>query len=146
MKKFIKKFVLILPMIALLVVPAFAVVAQFGTGEAGDAIGDIDIRERPPMMGGELSDVLILMQTIINLFFWFLMALTVLFLIYAAYLFLSASGDESKIGRARSMIIYAIIAVVVAVLAQSLFWIVINTIGAEDDGGGAAIRILAMLG
>ena len=55
--------------------------------------------------------------------FWIL---TVGFLIYAAYLYLTAGGIEDNVTKAKKYIIYALIAAAVALLATSLSGIVIN--------------------
>ena len=42
------------------------------------------------------------------------------FIIIAAFNYLTAQGDPEKVGKAKSMIIYAVIAIVVALLAFSI--------------------------
>ncbi len=44
--------------------------------------------------------------------------LAVLFIIYAAFLFLTAQGSADKLGEAKSIIIYAVVAIAVALLAS----------------------------
>lgn len=46
------------------------------------------------------------------------------FIIIAAFNYLTAQGDPEKVGKAKSMIIYAVIAIVVALLAFSIDQIV----------------------
>ena len=55
--------------------------------------------------------------------FWIL---TVGFVIYAAYLFLSAGEDEDKVKTAKSMVKYALIAAAVALLSTGIDTIVSN--------------------
>lgn len=57
--------------------------------------------------------------------FW---ALTVIFVFYAAFLYLTAAGDEEKIKKANHQLIYAVIAIVVALFAYGLPRFVFNTI------------------
>lgn len=54
---------------------------------------------------------------------WFysaLVALAVVFIIYAAFKFLTAGGDEKNIETAKQQLIYAIIALAVAMLATGI--------------------------
>jgi hypothetical protein len=55
--------------------------------------------------------------------FWIL---TVLFLIWAAVLYLTAAGNEDKIKEARQRVIYALIAAAIALLSTGLQSIVYN--------------------
>jgi len=68
-------------------------------------------------------------QTLTNIVNWVVVIfwiLTVLFLIWAAVLYLTAAGNEDKIKEARQRVIYAIIAAVIALLANGLSGIVVN--------------------
>lgn len=47
--------------------------------------------------------------------FW---ALTAVFILWAAFLYLTGAGNEDKIGKAKQILIYALIAGVVALFAQ----------------------------
>ena len=60
--------------------------------------------------------------------FGLLLALAVVFLLYAAFTYLRAGGDPSKVDEAKNVIIYALIAIVVAVLAKGLIIVVGNII------------------
>ncbi len=54
---------------------------------------------------------------------WFysaLIALAVIFIIYAAFKFLTAGGDEKNIETAKQQLIYAIVALAVAMLATGI--------------------------
>lgn len=51
----------------------------------------------------------------LGMIFW---ALTGVFIIWAAFLYLTGAGNEEKIGKAKQILIYAIIAAVVAFFAQ----------------------------
>lgn len=62
------------------------------------------------------------LQTVINAIGnWatgLLISLSVLFVIYAAFVYLTAAGSEEKVKLARDVIIYAAISIAVALLAQ----------------------------
>lgn len=61
-----------------------------------------------------------MITTIGNWMFGILLGLAVLFLLYAAFTYLRAGGDPGKVDEAKNIIIYAIIAIVVAVLAKGI--------------------------
>lgn len=57
---------------------------------------------------------------------WFwgvLLALAVIFIVYAAFLFLTSGGDEEKVKKAKDYIIYAVVAVGVAILATGIVYL-----------------------
>lgn len=53
-----------------------------------------------------------------------LIALAGLFVIYAAYLYLTAAGDEEKVKQAKNVLIYAAVAIAVGLLSRALGFIV----------------------
>lgn len=67
--------------------------------------------------------------TIINWFFWLLIVLTIIFVLVAAFKYLTAGGDPEKVKSAGSTLLYAAIAVVVALIAKGLPLIVSSFIG-----------------
>ncbi len=52
--------------------------------------------------------------------FTFLIVLTVLFVVVAAFVYLTAGGDPEKVRSATNWLIYAAVAIVVALLARSI--------------------------
>lgn len=58
--------------------------------------------------------------------FGLLIVIAVLFVLYAAFLYLTAGGDEEKIKQAKNYIIYAVVALVVGAISQALIAIVNN--------------------
>lgn len=67
--------------------------------------------------------------TIINWVFWLLIVLTIIFVLVAAFKYLTAGGDPEKVKSAGSTLLYAAIAVVVALIAKGLPLIVSSFIG-----------------
>lgn len=56
-------------------------------------------------------------ESIARLFGLFIMAASVIAVVYSAFLFLTSGGDSDKVGTARQALLYAVIGVAVAVLA-----------------------------
>ena len=54
---------------------------------------------------------------LVNWFAWFVAVLAVAFGLYAGVLFITASGDESKLKKARDIFIYVIVGVIVSILS-----------------------------
>ncbi len=73
--------------------------------------------------------VINVIKTATNWLFGILLVVAVIFLIYAAFLYLTSGGDEEKTKKARSYIIYAVIALAVGILAQSIVALVGNFLG-----------------
>lgn len=88
----------------------------------------------PPETGVDsVEGVFILINQIFNILFWLLIVLAAIFIIMAAFSYLTAGGDPEKVKTANQKVIYAVVAVVVAVLAKTIPSVVCSFIGA---GGG----------
>lgn len=74
--------------------------------------------------------------TIINWIFWLLIVLTVIFVLRAAFSYLTAAGDPEKVKGAGTMLLYAAIAVVVALIAKGFPLIISSFIGGGLAGTG----------
>ncbi len=70
-----------------------------------------------------------LLCTVINWIFWLLIVFTIIFVLYAAFQYLTAAGNPEKVSAAGSTLIYAAVAVVVALIAKGLPLIVSSFIG-----------------
>ena len=66
------------------------------------------------------SKALGLIKTVANTIGIVLMGLSVLMVLYAAFLFITGGGNEDKIGTARKVLIFALIGVAVALLAYAI--------------------------
>ena len=78
----------------------------------------------PPNVGlGRLID------SILNFFFGLFLAIAALFIIYAAYLYLTSGGDAEKLTTAKNVIIYAVVAIIVAFISRTIVAVVRNVLG-----------------
>jgi len=66
--------------------------------------------------------------------FWALMATSVVMVIWAAYKYLTSSGDPEKVRSATKTITYAAVAIVVALVAKSFAPIVSSMVGGISAG------------
>jgi len=60
------------------------------------------------------------LERITNALFTVLLAISLIFLAYAGFLFVTAAGDATKVEKARDTILYAIIGLIVAALAWGI--------------------------
>jgi len=90
----------------------------------GMAQGSIPGLTTPTTGVSTLSDVNRIIVNIVNWVMAIFFVVAVLYIFWAAYLFLTASGDTEQIGQAKTQLIYSIIAIVVALLAGSIRFIV----------------------
>lgn len=75
------------------------------------------------------SAIITLIENLTKYIFYGVMAIAVLFIIIAAFYFLTAAGNPDKVTIARQMLIYALIGVGVALLAYALPFIVKGILG-----------------
>ena len=66
------------------------------------------------------AHLLEMIADIANYLFWILLAVSIIFIVYAGILFVTASGNAEQVERARGIILYAIIGIVVAIIAYAI--------------------------
>ncbi|MEK7555399.1 MAG: hypothetical protein AAB516_01100 [Patescibacteria group bacterium] len=83
----------------------------------------------PPIPSSPVTSVTGIVDVIDNVVRWvyiIFFILAVLFIIFAAFTYLTAGGDEEKVKKAKDQIIYAAVAIVVALLAVGFQTIIGN--------------------
>ena len=88
----------------------------------------------PPAPITTLTDITGIILTIITWLFTILIFLAVLFIIIAAFKYLTAAGDPEKVKSASNMLIYAAVAIAVALLARGFPTIICRIFGATCPG------------
>ena len=94
----------------------------------------------PPLPEGAPTDFGSLITVIVVIAQWMfgiLMALGIVFVLYAAFLYLLAQGNEDRIATAKNVLIYSIIALVIGVLAGGVSVVVQDFVGGVADGTGS---------
>jgi hypothetical protein len=69
-----------------------------------------------------------------NWIFIALMLFAVIFILLAAFSYLTAQGDDEKIKTAKNQLIYAIVAIVIGALAKTIVAVIANVVGAPGAG------------
>ncbi|MCL5733262.1 MAG: pilin [Patescibacteria group bacterium] len=85
----------------------------------------------PPQNIGEVAS---LMWSITNWIFTFFLIFAVIYIIVAAFMYLTAGGDPEKIKNAKMQLLYAIIAIVIASLSKLIVYSVSDISGATPSG------------
>jgi len=84
----------------------------------------VPVRAAVPTYGEEIittpQEFIDLIKSITKWIFSIVMAIAILFIILAAWYFLTAAGNPEAIAKARQMLIYAIVGIAVALLAAGL--------------------------
>lgn len=88
---------------------------------AQSAPGDVAIRSE-----GALIALLLRILGLLRTLFWIAV---VFFILLAAFYYLTSGGDPGKTGKANQMLMYAVIAIVVALVATSLPYLVRSLLG-----------------
>ncbi|MDD2732168.1 MAG: hypothetical protein PHI53_03155 [Candidatus Pacebacteria bacterium] len=74
----------------------------------------------PVFVFGQTGGVQGVLDRIISWLGYFVASVAAIFIMIAGYYFITAQGDSDKLGKARNMILYAIIGIVVVVVAVVL--------------------------
>ncbi len=82
-------------------------------------------QNQPPQARiGSVDDILRIVDRIINILGGLFFAAAVIYIFFAAYLYLTAAGDPEKLTKAKNQLIYAIIGIAVGLVAFSVTTIV----------------------
>jgi len=87
------------------------------------AFGQINVNT-PKTNITSLSGVEAVITRIVNWITGLFFVAAILYIFYAAWLYLSAAGDEEQIKKAKNQLLYSIIAIAVALLAGTMRYIV----------------------
>ena len=131
-----KKFILISSIILALFAPLNAFAEEDSGGSGGsktfDACKHVKTQGTAVCAGSETKaeDVV---KNIISILFWIIGILAVIVIIYAGITFITTAGNPSKVAQAKTMIIYAVIGLAVAILAYAI----VNFVVGASSGKGA---------
>lgn len=87
---------------------------------------------------GDSKNATDIAKNIISILLWVVGIAAVIVIIYAGITFITAAGNPSAITRAKTMIIYAIIGLAVAILSYAIVNFVINTSSGKGVNGGSS--------
>ncbi len=94
------------------------------------ALAGAQTTEVPAAIITDVTDVYTILNNVLNIVYTIFFIIAAFFIILAAFQYLTAQGDPEKTKTAKNMIIYAIVAIVVALLAVSVRGVVENFLDA----------------
>ena len=117
--KMILAGMLIVPTVALAVAPAASAEGDYTlnsgvTSAKGDGVNDTT------------SDPQALVKQFVNIFLFAVGALSVIMLIWGGIRYTTSAGDSNKVQAAKNTVLYAIVGLVIAILAYAIVNMVIN--------------------
>ena len=83
----------------------------------------------PVIQNFNIDYILQILQTAVNWLFSIFLIIAVVFLLLAAFKYLTSGGDSAKVGEASKAVIYAAVAIGVALLAASIQYLVRDILG-----------------
>lgn len=89
---------------------------------------------------GKASGLIDILKAIVKWTYVIFFIIAVLFLLLAAYNYLTAQGDPEKVKSVHNQLIYAAVAVAVALMAVSFDLIIRNFITSGGQGGGSGTQ------
>ena len=96
---------------------------------AGVGLAAVPTGFTPPSDAGAVWDAI---DWVIDWLFWLLIIAATIMIILAAFTFLTSAGEAEKVTKARNMIVYALLAIVVAFMARALVnWLLIQLGGPQ---------------
>lgn len=131
MKK-IRAFILTAMTLAgLIAVPALPVYAQTCSGAPADCIsqGESKVSNNGPDGGASLQDSI---KTIVNVMLFILGAIAVIMIIVGGIRYATSGGDASQTKAAKDTILYAVIGLVVAILAYAIVNFVVGAFSGKS--------------
>jgi len=78
---------------------------------------------------------------IIDVMFWVLLSVSIIMVLWAAYLYVTSEGEAEKPSQARKMILYAMIGIAIALIAKGVPSIVADVFGYGAGGGGTGFGL-----
>jgi len=88
-----------------------------------------EAEEIPESDINDMGSIVELVETLVNWFFWILMAVAVFMLLFAAFNWLTSAGNEEKVTSARKMLIWAIVGIIIALISKGLIEVIKNLVG-----------------
>jgi hypothetical protein len=83
---------------------------------------------------GANSTIWTILDGILNFLFWLSLPLGALTIVYAAYVLLFSAGEPEKVTKAKQLILYAIIGIIVVFLSKAIILLLMGALGVRAGG------------
>jgi len=90
--------------------------------------------EPPTNIPSNPNAVFIVLNSLIDWLFYILLIAAIFVIIWSAFLFLTAGNNPENASKARGLIIFAIVAVVIAFLSKAIIFLIARSIGVPNVG------------
>ena len=131
-----KKKILLLGIIASLITPSLMLPNSVVYADAKDQIQKgIGATGAGSSNGPKLEAII---ASIIQTMFFIIGVLAVIVIIYSGFLFIVASGNPQTIQKAKTSIVYAVVGLVVAIMAYAIVGFVVNTFQGGSGSNSSA--------
>jgi hypothetical protein len=132
----VKKKILLLGIIASLIAPSLMLSNSVVYADAKDQIQKgIGVTGAGSSGSPKLETII---ASIIQTMFFIIGVLAVIVIIYSGFLFIVASGNPQTIQKAKTSIVYAVVGLVVAIMAYAIVGFVVNTFQGDSGGGSGS--------
>lgn len=85
-------------------------------------------KKQPDEPVSSVTDVFNLLSNIFTILYSLFFAVAAFFILYGGFLYLTAGGDSEKVGRAKNLLIYAAVAIAIAIVSLGVDNIVLDII------------------
>lgn len=131
-KKFLEWTILASWLVAGLAALPVAAINDAGATDSGGAAGGSSFSQEAKRglqeIGGDKSaDLPTIAKTIINFLLFLVGAIAVVIIVYAGFQYVTSAGDSSKVATAKNTIIYAVIGLIVAIMAYAIVNFVVDS-------------------
>ncbi len=116
----IKQFLIVTSMLVLGLVLFNSFGVDLALAQAG---GAIDTQDQPAIiaaLSGGQTGLRGIVLTIVNFFLTFLGLLAVIMVIYGGFLYVSSAGNEENVNKAKKILLYAVLGIVVIIVSFAL--------------------------
>ena len=103
-----------------MIAPAVLMLASLLVSPVTHAQGSSNIPSAPQVSLSTVGGIFCYIYEAFNILFWLLIALTLVMVVVAAYTYLTSGGESEKVSKAGKTLMYAAIAVAVALLAKGI--------------------------
>ena len=111
---------------AILMVLPLASIAQGPPSGVGGAVS-------PPTIQFSFQTVVNLLNTVVTWIFTIFLIVSVIFIILAAFNYLTSGGDAEKVSKATRQVVFAAVAIAVALLSVAIRFVVEQLVGAPPQ-------------
>lgn len=118
---------LMVAILGLFGVPAFAVTCPSGTLQAGASVSSLSECNIEP--GNSPEDAKPVIQNVLNVIFGILGVVAVFVMILGGFYLMTSQGDSAKVTRGKNTILYGVVGLVVALLAFAIVNFVLGKVG-----------------